>query len=273
MWFQMVVPAMAAKLRLWPTTSWPKLICMNAGIYLALLRFRFQIADILSGSASLSVMQTLFTTCAGSHMWSMDIEQSDIDLFHAYMVPSRVLLEGRRYPETLPQKISLKDGREYDEVWWEIGHLVDQLIKGNANAIWFTMSPLVVCDSPALQELRDLVQNNLSRATYCSLRGIANSHLSDAHQRPSCAAKSLRTAMRTITFGLEMLINGRLAFLPARQEITFEEVQMAMSDLGEAYRESRLPDRPDEEPFRNYLYRLRMENLASDGQGHGMRSG
>jgi len=205
-------------------------------------------------------------------MWSMDTEQSDIDLFHAYMVPSRVLLEGRRYPETLPQKIGLKDGREYDEVWWEIGHLADQLIKGNANAIWFTMSPLVISEGPEFQHLRDLVQNNLSRATYCSLRGIAESHLSDAYRRPSCAEKGLKTAMRTITFGLEMLNNGRLAFLPACQEVTFKEVQRAMLQLDEAYMESRLPDRPDEEPFRNYLYHLRMQDLTSDCQCPGMDS-
>ena len=214
-------------------------------------------------------MQTLFTTCVGSHMWSMDTDQSDIDLFHPYMVPARAVLEGRRYPETLPQKITLRDGREYDEVWWEIGHLIDQLIKGNANAIWFTMSPLVVSDSQELQSLRVLVQNNLSRATYCSLRGIAESHLSDACKRSSCASKGLKTAMRTILFGLEMLNNRRLRFSPALQEFDAGDVQRAMLQLDKAYAESCLPDHPDEEPFRDYLYHLRISDIVSDCQRPG----
>ncbi|HWQ21048.1 MAG TPA: hypothetical protein VN455_14810 [Methanotrichaceae archaeon] len=129
------------------------------------------------------------------------------------------------------------------------------------------MSSLVISEGPALQCLRAVVQNNLSRATYCSLQGIAKSHISVAHQRPSCAAKSLRTAMRTIAFGLKMLNNRRLAFFPAWQDVTPEEVQMAMSELDEAYMKSRLPDSPDEEPFRDFLYNLRMQDLASDCQG------
>jgi predicted nucleotidyltransferase len=210
-------------------------------------------------------MQILFTTCVGSHMWYMETDKSDIDHFHAYMVPARTILEGRGYPRTLPQKITLRDGKEYDEIWWEIGHLVDQLIKGNANAIWSTLSPVVIRDSPELQDLRVLVQENLSRETYSSLKGIAQSHCKDALKSPELGRKGLRTAMRTIGFGLKLLNSGCLTFSPVEGEVTLEDVKKAMLELDEAYILSNLPDRPDQEPFRSYLYNIRLQNLYSEG--------
>jgi hypothetical protein len=83
------------------------------------------------------------------------------------------------------------DGRELDETWLEVGHLVDQLIKENANAIWFIMSPLVVKGHPALRELQVMVRSNLSRATYPSLRGIATSQAGEILKRPLSSQECL----------------------------------------------------------------------------------
>ncbi len=203
----------------------------------------------------------LFTTCVGSHMWCMSLTESDVDLAHIYSVPARFLLEGRPYPRTLGQKKSLRLGLEYDELFWEVGHLVDQLIRANINALWITMSPLVVKDGPDLWELRRIAQSNLSKGTYRSIRGVAESHLREAKRRPDTAAKSLSTALRTIHFGLGLLSEGRLDFKPVVEEVSVQKVLEALKHLDISYQRSSLPERPDEEPFRRYLYQLRLREL------------
>jgi len=198
-------------------------------------------------------------------MWSMGLPESDIDLAHAYLVPSRAILEGRKYPRTLKQTGEVKQGRLHDEVWWEIGHLVDQLIKGNINAIWFVTTPLILKDHPAHQELRQIVLSNLSLATFSSLQGIVESLIRSAQNKPEFEDKGLRTALRTIWFGISLFRSGHLKFTPVNFSVSEVEILKALSDLEMAYENSELPKRPDEEPFREFLYRLRLQDIASPG--------
>ncbi|MEI8002719.1 MAG: nucleotidyltransferase domain-containing protein, partial [Methanothrix sp.] len=76
-------------------------------------------------------MKTLFISCVGSHMWSMQSPESDIDLVMIYIAPTRTLLRGERISPTVRQQITARGGEIYDTLGWEIGHLINQLIKGN----------------------------------------------------------------------------------------------------------------------------------------------
>ena len=89
-------------------------------------------------------MKNLFISCVGSHMWGMQNEESDIDLVMIYIAPTRSILRGERIPSTIRQEIAARGGEIYDTLGWEIGHLINQLIKGNVNAIWYATSPLHV---------------------------------------------------------------------------------------------------------------------------------
>ena len=89
-------------------------------------------------------MRNLYVSCVGSHMWGMNNEQSDIDLVMIYIAPTRAILRGEKIPFTVRQQIAPKNGEIYDTLGWEIGHLIDQLIKGNINAIWYATSHLVI---------------------------------------------------------------------------------------------------------------------------------
>ncbi|MCK9565740.1 MAG: hypothetical protein M0Q43_06805 [Methanothrix sp.] len=64
---------------------------------------------------------------------------------------------------TVRQQITARDGEIYDTLGWEIGHLINQLIKGNVNAIWYVTSPLVIKPSNIQEELSAPVQANLCR--------------------------------------------------------------------------------------------------------------
>jgi len=206
-------------------------------------------------------MKTLFVSCVGSHMWGMQNEVSDIDLVMIYIVPTRSILRGERVLHTVRQEIAARKGEIYDTLGWEIGHLINQLIKGNINAIWYVNSPLLVKPSIIQEELSALVQANLCRQTYHSIKGMAESQIK-SEEKPKITGKGYRTALRTINFGIRLLSEGRIFFAPALHTPGAREVMEKMGQLQEAYEASRLPDLPDEDAFRDFLLRLRLEEMA-----------
>ncbi len=159
-------------------------------------------------------METLFISCVGSHMWGMQNLESDIDLVMIYIAPTKRILGGERIPPTIRQEIADRGGEVYDTLGWEIGHLINQLIKGNVNAIWYATSPLVIKPSPIQKELSCLVQSNLCRETYRSIKGMAESQIKSEGEAAKKPGKGYRTAMRTINFGITLLSEGRISFAP-----------------------------------------------------------
>lgn len=208
--------------------------------------------------------RTVFISCTGSHMWGMNTAESDIDLVIIYIAPTRSLLRGERILPTVRQRITAHQGEIYDTLGWEIGHLINQLIKGNVNAIWYATSPLVIRPSAIQVELSTIVRANLSRATYRSIRGMAESQIKSEGKPandPKIEGKGYRTALRTIEFGIKLLSEGRICFSPANGEPGAERIWEGMRRLEEAYESSPLPDKPDEDVFRDFLMRRRLEEM------------
>ena len=204
-------------------------------------------------------MKTLFISCVGSHMWGMQNLESDIDLVMIYIAPTKRILRGERIPPTIRQEIADRGGEVYDTLGWEIGHLINQLIKGNVNAIWYVTSPLIIKPSPIQKELSVLVQANLCRETYRSIKGMAESQIKSEEGAAKKPGKGYRTALRTINFGITLLSEGRICFAPVLHIPGVEEVMEKMVQLEEAYKTSSLPDLPDEEAFREFLLQSAIE--------------
>ncbi|RQW80645.1 MAG: hypothetical protein EHM14_04065 [Methanothrix sp.] len=209
-------------------------------------------------------MRMLFMTCVGSHMWHMESKDSDVDLVVIYIAPTKSILRGEKISATISQRMEEKNGVIYDTLGWEIGHLIDQLVKGNVNAIWNAASPLVLLPSSVQEKLKALIEANLCRETYRSILGMAESQIQSEKKPVKNAGKGYRTALRTINFGIELLTNGRLCFEPVLHIPEVSEVAEKMRRLEEAYEASALPDLPDEDAFRNFLLRLRLEDLEKD---------
>ena len=207
-------------------------------------------------------MKNLFISCVGSHMWGMQIQESDIDLVMIYIAPTRALLRGERISPTVRQQITARGGEIYDTLGWEIGHLINQLIKGNVNAIWYVTSPLVIKPSIIQEELSALVEANLCRDTYYSVKGMAQSQIK-SEEKAKMGGKGYRTAQRTINFGIKLLLEGKICFAPALGTPGAEKIMEKLQQLDEAYEASPLPDRPDENAFREFLLRLRMDEMTS----------
>lgn len=209
-------------------------------------------------------MKTLFISCVGSHMWGMQSRESDIDLVMIYIAPTKSILRGERIMPTVRQEIAARGGEVYDTLGWEIGHLINQLIKGNVNAIWYVSSPLIIKPSPIQEELSLLVQANLCRETYRSIKGMVESQIKSEEKPTKRPGKGYRTALRTINFGIALLKEGRICFAPVLHTPGVGEVMERMVRLEEAYEFSRLPDLPDEEAFREFLLRLRLKEMAGE---------
>jgi len=217
-------------------------------------------------------MKILYISCVGSHMWGMNNRESDIDLVMIYIAPTRKILRGERVPATTRQEMAARGGGIYDTLGWEIGHLIDLLIKGNVNAIWHATSPLVIMPSPVQEELSALVRANLCRESYHSIKGMAESQIrSETGQLRISEAglvkrpgKGYRTALRTINFGIRLLREARISFEPVVHDPAEEEVKEGMNRLDEAYLNSSLPDLPDENRFRDFLLRQRLEQMNEE---------
>jgi predicted nucleotidyltransferase len=217
-----------------------------------------------TSSLSKPDMRMLFMTCVGSHMWHMESKESDVDLVVIYTAPTKSILRGEKISATISQRIEEKNGVIYDTLGWEIGHLIDQLIKGNVNAIWNAASPMVLLPSTTQEGLKALIVDNLCKETYRSISGMAESQIRYEQKPERNVGKGYRTALRTINFGIELLTNGRLCFEPVLHIPEAEEVAEKMRQLTEAYEASTLPDLPDEDVFREFLLKLRLEDLKRD---------
>ena len=217
-------------------------------------------------------MKILYISCVGSHMWGMESKESDIDLVMIYIVPTKRILRGEKFPATIRQEMAARGGGIYDTLGWEIGHLIDLLIKGNVNAIWYATSPLVIMPSALQEELSAIVQANLCRESYHSIKGMAESQIkSETGQLKLSGAglvkrpgKGYRTALRSINFGIELLREARISYEPVMHDPTHEELKEGMNQLDEAYRQSMLPDLPDEDQFRDFLLRQRLKEMDED---------
>jgi predicted nucleotidyltransferase len=205
-------------------------------------------------------MINLFTTIYGSHLWKMDTPTSDYDIAEIYIVPTNIILSGSSYPKTLPQRKYESNDIKVEKTYWEVGHLIDYLIKGNQNAIWMTCSPLILKTCKHHKMLRKIVEQNLCKNAYHACRGMAESQLKDVYKR-NLGMKGLRQAWRTLNFGIELLARNKLVFDSAPMEVSTELCHSMLGNLESCYAYSNLPMFSNEEPFRNWLYDLRMEYL------------
>jgi len=217
----------------------------------------------------------LWTTIIGSHMWGMEQEGSDLDVMEVYIAGSEEFLmrKGGIYEGG---KRSELYGGMIDIVKYEIGFFIENLIKGNCNFIWGLMSPLVVFRKGAsitslqidaysneLEELREIFKDNLSKACYHSIKGLAMQNARKYLERDRHTKKwmkKLTLICRTVEFGINLIKNKKILFKKA-DDNTMYGYSSLMNKLDKAYEDSDLPEKTDEQPFLDYLLKLRLENL------------
>lgn len=87
-------------------------------------------------------MRGLYTSVVGSHAWGMERPDSDWDFWSIYQVPSREFLLGRRHEGGHESSGTLYGhGEPWDLSKFEIGHHINQLMKGNINHVVAVFAP------------------------------------------------------------------------------------------------------------------------------------
>lgn len=213
-------------------------------------------------------MAIIFRTRVGSHMWAMQHKDSDVDEFVCYTNPTKDLLSGRL---STPPDFS-KEGADVSA--HEAEKVVEQLLRGNVNFIWGVMSPIVV-ESDSIRgvmrvvgeeyssmhaELKAIVRRNLSKNCYDSIHELAvNNFKKYIESGKDVSEKRCDTIVRSVMFGVRILRGEGITFAPVSGS-TPDQVKAAIEALDQAYKESRLPDKPKEEELRDWLYRVRLYN-------------
>lgn len=212
-------------------------------------------------------MTILWITNIGSHTWLMNHPDSDIDLFTAYIVPTKDLLSGENRGYGSHCSGNSGTGEE-DKVSHEIGKIVDELIKGNINFLVGTLSPLIISQHKidCLTELKNIVLNyGQTKACVRSIRGLAVHNyrkyiIGSDTARDYPLTKKCNTINRVLLFGINLLNGNGFEFNPVKNQ-TIEDVKALIEEFDKASVISKLPDKTDPEPFRDYLFKLRMLEL------------
>lgn len=229
----------------------------------------------------------LFRTIVGSHMWGQHHSESDTDKFECYIFDTRSFMLGNTHNRCKDIK-----GDNEETTSCEIGHIIEQLLKGNVNFLWGVMSPkwdLVATNiDPTFFDLRRVVGENLSKATMHSIRGFVIHNLKHwfglivdkavsvegkicyyikKKKEPRLTPedkrywKILNTCARTLGFGIILLRDEVLDFEQLQGAISTGEIILLLNELERVYKESTLREKPDPQPFESFLLHTRFNDL------------
>lgn len=203
--------------------------------------------------------ETCFQTVVGSHMWGMDTPESDKDLFRCYIAPSEDFLLGKRHDGGHQ---SHSEG--IDVASFEIGHVIRQLKKGNLNFIQGVMSGIMEETSGEHEELKKIVRENIAKNVYNSVHGMSYKNYKKYFDKQSLSredeAKKLKQIGRVIMFGVRILQGDGITFEPYNIESRYAVMDL-IRILDKAYDRSKLPEKPDDKPFDDFLLKVRLSRL------------
>ena len=193
------------------------------------------------------------STWVGSHIWKMNDENSDVDEFVIYQEPTHRILN-----DTANLKPKRYTNGNRDGVIYEVSHVVKQLLTGNINFILGVMSPIVKESTTEFWELRQIVKQNLSKCSYNSINGLVTKNYRKYIESEKDNTQKRRSqVLRILNFGITLLEQGELVFAPV-ENATEKQIENKLSRLKIAYEHSVLPEKPNEQMFRDWLLKVRL---------------
>jgi len=199
----------------------------------------------------------LFKTVVGSHMWKMNHSESDIDIFKAYVAPTRDFLIGKQHTGSHHSKTDIGDVQST-----EIGILIAQLKKNNVNYLVNVFSPKIMYGHAILKQLREISEMNFSKAAYGSINGFASSALHDYEKHISVnekkALKALNISARIYQFGRTFFEAELVEFKPVHL-LEYSEIDNYRNNFQKAFENTKLPNTPQNKKLlEDWIYELRI---------------
>lgn len=156
--------------------------------------------------------EILFKTNVGSHMWKMNNEDSDLDVFECYILETREILKGRVPTSHFTQDIENK----IDTQRQEISKVTSEIIKSNLNYIGYIFSPIVLEGNEFLERYRILARRVISKQVYFSVRGMAYHNYRKYHDEvgDKLDERKWNKIVRVLKFGTTLMRTGEIEFSP-----------------------------------------------------------
>lgn len=188
-------------------------------------------------------MMNLWMSVVGSHAWGLEKPDSDLDVIVVYQATRREILLSRIPRAKVVDKMPVDEFEKQfcplsqlgvscrpesvDVTKWEIGMLVGQLKKGNLNALWAVLTPLVnAIEREVFSPLWALISSNPRPSrTWPSVKGIAYNS-----RRTGATKKKLEMIMRVLYQFEAYMKTGKMFFEWDMRPFDIEE---RISDIDE----------------------------------------
>jgi hypothetical protein len=206
-----------------------------------------------SGVPAMSEETELWVTNVGSHLWHMEHEGSDLDLFRCYVTPTEDILSGKTAPGGTHFSQTGEGAERVDLQSHEVGAWVEQLLKMNPNYLFGLLSPLAVRElrERYRRELRRIIEDGLSRQLYFPVRGlILSNQRKYITNGVDPSERRINKLLRVGRWGCWALrFASPLRFDPYEGGKP-DDVDVMLAGLKEAYEQSPLPERVTEKTVR-----------------------
>jgi predicted nucleotidyltransferase len=210
----------------------------------------------------------IFRCVVGSRAFGLSHEESDIDRRGIYLPPATLHWSLYGVPEQL-------ESHDTQETYWELQKFLLLALKANPNILECLYSPIIEYATPLANDLLKLRELFLSQLVYQTYNGYVMSQFKkmqqDLRNRGTIKPKHAMHLIRLLLAGITVLREGyvpvevgqhRDALLAIRHEaMSWEEVNTWRLSLHKefdaAFRQTKLPERPDYDRVNDFLVRAR----------------
>jgi predicted nucleotidyltransferase len=203
----------------------------------------------------------IFESVIGSHMWTMDDEQSDIDIFRVVVAPTVDIALNSTNLKSKHTEYKL-GWQKLDYAEHEIGVVVQQLIKNNLNFILGLFSPLVLFTTDPIRTLKQAARKALSKRMFHSINGMAKhnyrKYIESEKDNTVCRRDKI---MRVLNFGITLLKTGVIE-MKLSNGATEDDIMLGIVSIQEAYDSSTLQDNADKGELIGWLRDYRTKNVV-----------
>lgn len=218
-------------------------------------------------------MILLHSSLWGSHAWGLERPTSDLDIFTAYMTPTKTIL---REPSNERGR-SIRDNQVAagkDEIKHEIGHVI-QMLRGpprapgpNINYVVGVMSPAVRHTTSEFAVLQNILRRYPAKGVFHSAMGLADSNYKDilTYKAGWDTPKKRCLVMRTLLFAQRIIEDGVYDFgvVKPGDDFTVPEIGEQFGKLRKTFDESPMRERLPDDMLLDWLQDVRMRNLKEE---------
>jgi predicted nucleotidyltransferase len=210
----------------------------------------------------------IYRCVVGSRAYGLDGPDSDVDRRGFYLPPADLHWSLHGVPAQLENAAT-------EECYWELQKFLDLALRANPNVLECLYTPLVEHATPLAQRLLAMRAGFLSKLAYQTFNGYVLSQFKkleqDLRAKGALRWKHVMHMLRLLLAGVALLREGELPIHAGRHRdrllairagaVAWDEVEAWRHELhgalDEAYRHTRLPDRPDYRAANQFLIEAR----------------